>query len=85
MFANVGLRGNFGVSLLADALPQQHAPDLGPQGFTQVGPGGPSPCNPYSLMFAGLNTAADGSVVAIYELGDPKKAAKTVTLNYKGM
>jgi hypothetical protein len=69
---------------VADALAQQ-PPDLGPQGFTQFGPGGPSPCNPYALMFAGLNTAGDGSVVAIYQLGVAKKAAKTVTMNYKGM
>lgn len=83
--ANIGLRGNFGLSLLADALPQQHAPDLGPQGFTQFNPTGPSPCNPYSQMFAGLNTGGDGSVVTLYELGVAKKASKTVTVHYKGM
>jgi hypothetical protein len=85
VFANIGLRGNFGVNLVADALPQQLSPDLGPQGFTQSTPAGPSPCNPYSQMFAGLNTAADGSVVAIYELGVPKKGSKSVTMHYKGM
>jgi len=84
-FPGVGTRGHFGVTLQADALPQQHAPDLGPQGFTQSGPGGPSPCNPYAFMFAGLQTAADGSVVTIYELGVPTKTAKTVTVHYKGM
>jgi hypothetical protein len=85
VFANIGLRGNFGVNLVADALPQQLSPDLGPQGFTQSTPAGPSPCNPYSQMFPGLNTAADGSVVAIYELGVPKKGSKSVTMHYKGM
>ena len=75
---NIGLRGNFGINLVADALPQQHSPDLGPQGFTQSTPAGPAPCNPYAQMFAGLQTAADGSVVAIYELGVPTKASKSV-------
>jgi hypothetical protein len=84
-FANIGLRGNVGVNLLAEALPQQLSPDLGPQGFTQSGPAGPSPCNPYAFMSTGLTPAADGSVVAIYELGVPKKGSKTVTVNYKGM
>ena len=84
-FANIGSRGNFGVTLQADALPQPHAPDLGPLGFTQFGPAGPAPCNPYAQMLAGLNTAGDGSVVAIYQLAVAKKAAKNVSLNYKGM
>ena len=64
---------------------QPHAPDLGPLGFTQFGPAGPAPCNPYAQMLAGLNTAGDGSVVAIYQLAVAKKAAKNVSLNYKGM
>jgi hypothetical protein len=84
-FANIGARGNFGVTLVPDALPQAQAFDLGPQGFTQAGPAGPSPCNPYAQMLAGLNTAGDGSVVAIYELGIPRKAAKNVSMSYKGM
>src|SRR5262245_3697811 len=84
-FANIGLRGNFGLNLVADALPQQHSPDLGPQGFTQSTPAGPAPCNPYAQMFPGLQPAADGSVVAIYELGVPKKGSKSVTMNYRGM
>src|SRR5262245_10755686 len=84
-FANIGLRGNFGLNLVADALPQQHSPDLGPQGFTQSTPAGPAPCNPYAQMAAGLQTAADGSVVAIYELGVPKKGSKSVVMNYRGM
>lgn len=35
VFANVGLRGNFGLMLQGVALPQQHFPDLGPQGFIE--------------------------------------------------
>src|SRR5262249_7305150 len=40
-FTGPGSRSNFGITLRADALPQQHSPDLGPQGFTQSGPSGP--------------------------------------------
>jgi len=72
-------------ALRPSALPQQLSPDLGPQAFTQFTPAGPSPCNPYAQIFPGLQTAADGSVVAIYELGVPKKGSKSVTMNYRGM
>ena len=85
VFANVGLRGNFGLTLQADALAQQAAPNLGAQGFIQATPAGPSPCSPYAQMFAGLNPGADGSLVAIYELGVPARAGKNVSMIYKGM
>ena len=83
---NIGLRGNFGVSLQADAIPQpQAAGDRGPEAFTQNTPAGPSPCSVLFSFVPRLDSPDDGSVVTFYELDVPKKAARTVTVHYKGM
>ena len=83
---NIGLRGNFGVTLLGDAIPQPHAAgDRGPQAFTQNTPIGPAPCSVTFNFVPNLDAADDGSVVTFYELDVPKKAARTVTVHYKGM
>lgn len=83
---NIGLRGNFGVSLQADAIPQpQAAGDRGPEGFTQNTFSGPRPCSVLFNFVPNLDSADDGSVVTFYELDVPKEAARAVTLHYKGM
>jgi hypothetical protein len=86
--ANIGLRGNFGLMLQGDALPQQHFPDLGPQAFIENNTFSdpPPPCNPYKNFVSGT-PLPDGkaSLVVIYELGVPPKSSKTVTVNYKGL
>jgi hypothetical protein len=83
---NIGLRGNFGVSLQADTIPQpQAAGDRGPAAFTQNTAIGPAPCSILSSFVHNLDSADDGSIVTFYELDVPKKSARTVTVHYKGM
>ena len=66
--------------------PQPHAAgDRGPQAFTQNTPIGPAPCSVTFNFVPNLDAADDGSVVTFYELDVPKKAARTVTVHYKGM
>jgi hypothetical protein len=87
IFANVGLRGNFGLMLQGLALPAPQAFDLGPQGFVEDNTFSdpPPPCNPYKNFIPGTQPSSKGSLVVIYQLGVPKKTAKAVTLNYRGM
>jgi len=87
VFANIGLRGNFGLMLQGDPLPQQTATDLGPQGFIEDNTFSdpPPPCNPYKNFIAGTPPVSKGSIVMIYELAIPKKSAKAITVNYKGL
>ena len=86
--ANIGSRSNFGLLLQGLALPQQQFPDLGPQGFVEadtfVTP--PPPCSPYTNFVVGAQSEnAFGTIVMIYSLGVPKKATKSVTVNYRGL
>jgi len=83
---DIGLRGNFGVTLQADAIPQpQVTGDRGPQGFTQNTPNGPPPCSVIFNFVPNLDNPDDGSVVTFYELGVPAKATRTVTVHYRGI
>jgi hypothetical protein len=86
VIADIGLRGNFGVNLVADPIPPPLDPaDEGPQGLNQNTPVGPPPCSPLFSVVPGLDTADDGSVVALYELNVPPNGSRTVTVHYKGM
>jgi|SRR6185503_8048380 hypothetical protein len=84
---NVGLRGNFGLILQGAALPQQHSPDLGPQGFIEDNAFSdpPPPCTPYRNFVTGTPAESKGSLVVIYQLGVPARSAKAVTVTYKGL
>ena len=84
---NIGLRANFGIMLQGLALPQQHAPDLGPQGFIEdnefVDP--PPPCHPYTNFISGTPFESKGSLALVYQLGIPARTSKTITVNYRGL
>ena len=54
-------------------------------GFVQIVPGGPAPCNPFALASLTTLTNTDGSLVHIYNIDVPKGMTKTVTVGYKGM
>jgi len=87
-FANIPFRTNFGLLLQGLPLPQQQVPDAGPQGFVEadtfVTP--PPPCSPYQNFVVGSQSEnAFGTIVMIYSLGVPKKASKSVTVNYRGL
>jgi hypothetical protein len=55
------------------------------QGFAQLVPAAPAPCNPYANIALSTLTATDGSIVLLYDLQVPKNASKTVTLSYRGL
>lgn len=53
-------------------------------GFAQPISSGPSPCNVMANASSTPVIATDGSIVMSYDMSVPKRASKTVTVNYRG-
>jgi hypothetical protein len=60
-------------------------PPFDHDGFVQIVPGGPAPCNPFAFASLTTLTNTDGSLVHLYNIDVPKGMTKIVTVGYKGM